>query len=324
MLWHKERNGVRCDLCAVNCFVSKEKFGYCQIRKNISNELYTFNYGKVALNIDNVEKRPLFHFYPGSKSLTVASQGTEGWEISHDRFPRINFKEYSPENLVKTSEKEKTDLISFTHSEPTLIFEFVYRTFKFSHRSNIKNIFVTNGVITTEAVKKLAKYLDAVVVNFKASGDKDFMSKFFVIQDINPIFRAIKQMRKQRVHIEITNTIIPQIGDDVSKCRKLAEWVTTELSPIIPFHILQFHPDERLTELPFTPIATLERCADEAKKAGLRYVYIGNIIEPHGAENTYCYNCRELLIHRISGVLKKSILLRDRCPNCGVKIDIAV
>ncbi len=326
VLWHKERNGVRCELCAVNCFISKEKLGACQFRKNVDNKLFTSNYGKLTgINIDNVERRPLYHFFPGSDTLSIAGQGTEDWQIWTDRLPAAPNKEFAPESIVKMAEKERVDSISYTHAEPTIFYEFMFKTAKLATRSNIKNILVTNGVITEEAIKRISKYINAVVVNFVGSGDPDFMSKYSVVPTMDPILAALKQMKKQRFHIEITNTIIPQIGDNLEKCRKLCEHIAAELMPTIPFHILQFHPTTytKFSDLPFTPIETLEKCAEEARRAGLRYVYIGNTIEPHQAENTFCYNCRELLIERVANKMKKNSLIKDRCPNCGVRIDVA-
>ncbi len=206
-------------------------------------------------------------------------------------------------------------------TEPTIFFEFAYRTAKLAHRSSILNTFVTNGYMTEDAVKKISKYLDAATVDFKASGDSEFYSKFMSVPDVNPIFASLKQMKKQRIFLEVTNLIIPQVGDDIEQCRKLAEWINTEIGSEVPFHILQFFPSHQLTELPLTPVSTLEKCIDEAKKAGLRYVYIGNV-PGHNAENTYCYNCREPLITRSGTNVKNINLFKDRCPNCGLKINI--
>jgi pyruvate formate lyase activating enzyme len=330
MLWHKERNGVRCDLCSRRCFIPKGKTGFCRVRLNKDNELFTLNYGKlVAVNVDPVEKKPLFHFYPGSKSLSISSNGCNfkcpfccNPDISQD-FVKIEGKEYKPEDIVELAEKNNCKSISYTYSEPTIFFEFAYRTAKLAHRSSILNTFVTNGYMTEEAIKKMSKYLDAVTVDFKASADPEFYKKFLAVPDVKPIFENLKQMKKHRVFIEITNLIIPQIGDDVEKCRKLAEWINTELQSNIPFHIIQFFPSHKMLELPTTPISTLEKCIDESKKAGLRCVYIGNV-PGHEAENTYCYNCGEVLIQRNGVIIKKTNLANDRCPNCGLKMNILV
>jgi len=322
-IWHKERNGIRCDLCAVNCFISKDKMGACGMRKNVGNNLFTSNNTLKALVTDTVEKRPLFHFHPGASSLSISGDSPENWKIEHDRLPRVA-RNMTPEQVVKMAEKEGVQVISYTYNEPTLFFEYISRVAKLAHRSSIKNVLSTSGVISEEAVKRIAKYIDATVVNFKASGNPEFMASHHVIKSPEPIFDALRQLKKQRVHIEITNTIVPQIGDSLESCTSLAEHIVAELAPTVPFHILQFHPYGKFADLPFTPMSTLEACARESNRAGLRYVYVGNLIEPNEAESTFCYNCRELLIQRISGILKKNVMQKDRCPNCGVRIDVVV
>lgn len=331
MFWAKERNKVRCNLCARRCLIPDGKMGFCLVRENRSNKLYTLNYGKlVATHVDPVEKKPLFHFYPGATTFSIACRGCnfrcqfcQNWQISHDTPSEQIEKEHTPEEIVRMAEKNNCRAISYTYTEPTIYFEFAFRTAKLAHRGNIKNIFVTNGYIAEDAVKKIAKYLDAATVNFKGSGDPETMKRFSAVADTTPMFECLKQMKKQRIHIEITNLIIPQVGDNIEQCRRLAQWVSTELGSEIPFHVLQFHPDYKLTELPLTPVATLERCIEEARKTGLRHVYIGNV-PGHVDENTYCYNCRELLIERAGGMVKKNSLLKDRCPNCGVRINVVV
>jgi len=332
MLWHRERNGIRCDLCARRCFITKDKRGSCLVRLNKDNKLYTLNYGKlVSVNVDPIEKKPLFHFYPGSTALSIAAAGCNfrcvfccNAEISQaltvEQTGKVPGEEYSPEEVIKLAEKNNCKSISYTYTEPTIFFEFAYRTAKLAHRSNIMNTFVTNGYITEEALKKM-KYLDAATVDFKASADLEFYKKFMSVPNVSPIFDALKQMKKQRIFIEITNLIVPQVGDNIELCKKLAEWINAELGSEIPFHILQFHPEYKLLELPFTPVATLERCIDVARKAGLRYVYIGNV-PGHTSENTYCYNCQEPLIMREGFFVKKNNMIKDRCPNCGLKMNV--
>jgi len=302
------------------------------VRLNKDNKLYSLNYGKLcSVNVDPIEKKPLFHFYPGSKSLSISSPGCNfrcafccNWELSQgvsDTKLEIKGDNYTPEQIVQMAEDNNCRSISYTYTEPTVFFEFAYKTAKLAHRSNILNTFVTNGYISVEALKKIAKYLDAVTVDIKASGDKEFYKKFMSVPDVSPIYAALKQMKKQRVFIEVTNLIVPQFGDSVELCGKLAQWISSEINSDVPFHVLQFFPSNKLLELPPTPVATLERCIEEAKKTGLRYVYIGNV-PGHTDENTYCYNCRELLIKRSAFTLEKSNLVNGRCPNCGLSINI--
>jgi len=334
MFWHKERNGVRCELCARECFIGKGKRGFCLVRLNKDNKLYTLNYGRLcSVNVDPIEKKPLFHFYPGSKSLSIASQGCNfrcafccNWEISqgvNEKKEVLEGQNYTPEQIVRMAEENDCKSISYTYTEPTVFYEFAYKTAKLASRSNILNTFVTNGYMSIEAIKKIAKYLDAVTVDIKASGDPEFYKKFMSVPDVNPVYAALKQMKKQRIFIEITNLIVPQFGDNIDLCRKLAQWISSELNADIPFHILQFFPSHKLLELPPTPVATLEKCIEEARRTGLRYVYIGNV-PGHPDENTYCYNCRELLIKRSGFNVEKINLVNDRCPTCGLRINILV
>ena len=336
MLWEKERNGVRCGLCARRCFIPRDKRGFCRVRLNKDNVLYTLNYGRlVAVNVDPVEKKPFFHFYPGSKALSIAAAGCNfrcqfcdnadisqgiGDQCQPEDMPG---KRYTPEDIVKLAEKNGCKSIAYTYTEPTIFFEFAYKTAKLAKRSNIHNLFVTNGYMAEEAIKKIAKFLDGMVVDVKASLDPEFYKKFMDVPDVKPIYDTLKQAKKQRLFLEVTDLIIPQVGDSVELCRKLAEHVNSNIDSNIPFHVLRFTPSHMMMELPPTPVETLERCAAEARMAGLRHVYVGNV-PGHDDENTYCYNCRELLIKRKGTQIEKNVLLKDRCPNCGFKINVVV
>lgn len=325
MLWHKERNGVRCDLCHARCFIAKDKLGLCQLRKNENNKLYTLNYEKVVdLSCDWIEKKFLFHFLPKAKSLFVSTPGcdlNEHFCIDDFTLSNLQAKKLTAEDIVEEAEKKKCSIISYSFTDPTLSFEFVFKIAKYAHRSNIKNVLITNGYISEEAIKKIAKYLDAASVRFKASGSQQFMKQYSLIPDISPIVSSLKQMKKHRIFVEIANTIIPQIGDDVEDCRKLAELINAEFGSEVPFHLLQFYPNPKFPGLPMTPVALLERCADAARAAGLRFVYISNVPK-NPNQNTYCYNCREPLIVRENLVVKKINLVDGRCPNCGLKINL--
>lgn len=326
MLWQKERNGVRCSVCARKCFISKEKRGYCQVRKNVGNKLYTLNFGKiVSINTVNIEKNPLFHFYPNSNVLFISSPGNnfpDQTQIFTDKNQEnVIGKPYDPEDIVDLAEKDGCKAITYNGTEPFMFFEFVFRTAKLAQRSNIKNAIVTNGFLTEEAIKKITKYIDAFTVNLIASGDPDFYEKFLEVSDTEPLFDVLRQIKKRRAHLEITNLVIPQVGDKLEQCRKLAQWVSSELNPEVPFHLVQFYPDKRFPELPPTPVATLEAFADEVRKTGLRYIYIDNVPN-HPDNNTYCYNCREVIVERKGLAVKKNKLIKGRCPNCGVRINI--
>ncbi len=333
MMWDKERNGVRCNLCARKCFISKGKKGFCEVRKNVDNNLYTLNYGKlVAVNIDPIEKKPFFHFHPGTKALSIASAGCnfkcqfcDNWQISQAPFENgeIMGDDYTPEDIVKMADENDCKSIAYTYTEPTMFFEFVHDTAKMAKRSSIKNVLVTNGYMTEDALKKISKYLDAVVVDVKASLDRQFYKKFMSVPDVQPIYDTLEQIKRQRLFLEITNLIIPQIGDDVEKSKEFAQYINAELSPTTPLHMIRFTPSHKLMELPPTPVDTLERLVRDAQTTGLRYVYVGNV-PGHEDEDTYCYNCRELLIDRNGPKIEEMNLIKNRCSNCGFRIDVEV
>jgi pyruvate formate lyase activating enzyme len=228
---------------------------------------------------------------------------------------------YSPEDIVELALKNGCESISYTYTEPTIFFEFAYKTAKLAYKDGIMNIFVTNGYMSDVAVKKIAKYLDAAVVDFKASGDPEFYKKFVGVPDVQPIYTTLDQMKKHRIFIEITDLIIPNIGEDIAQLKKLVEWINTFLGPDVPLHILQFFPSYKLMEIPVTPIQTLEKFLSVAKEAGQRYVYIGNV-PGHKNENTYCYNCGELIIERHGFRVKKINISEGRCAFCGFRINI--
>lgn len=298
--------------CAGSRFFENEDYHLIPIRK-ISEENYSgFVYN---LEVENKDHSYLSNFVSvGNCCNFTMSQG-----IKDKGLDKVPGEKYDPEDIVELVKKNGCKSISYTYTEPTVFFEFAYKTAKLAHRSNIKNTFVTNGYMTDDAVKKIAKFLDAATIDIKASADQEFYKKFMSVPKVAPIFACLKRMKKQKIFTEITNLIVPQVGDDIEKCEKLAQWITSELGSDVPFHIIQFFPSYKLMELPPTPEETLEKCADVARRAGLRYVYVGNV-PGHPDENTYCHNCRELLIERVGFSVKRLNLINDRCPNCGFKM----
>jgi len=327
MIWLKEGNKIRCELCARRCLIPESKEGFCKVRINKNGTLYTKNYGKiVSMDYDPIEKKPLYHFYPGAQTLSISSVGCNfkcqfciNWDTSQS--DKIIGKTYSPDDIVKIANDKGIKIIAYTYTEPTMFFEFAYRTSRLAKRYNIKNVFVTNGYITSEAIKKIGKYLDAVTVDFKASGNPEFYKKYMNVPDVQPIFDALKSFNKHRVFIEISNLIIPQIGDKPEDNSKLIEWIIENLDSSVPYHLLGFTPFYQMTNIPQTSLEILEKFATDAQQIGLRYPYIGNIWGSK-FENTYCYNCGQSVIER-TGVFINTINLEgNRCPNCGFWINL--
>jgi len=331
LFWHKEKAGktpgVQCELCARECFIVEDARGVCGVRENKDNKLFSLNYGKViALNVDPIEKKPLYHFHPGSFALSYACAGCNwkcayccNWDISQAQRPERLGTKYEPEQIVEMAERENVKIISHTYTEPTVFFEFALEVARLAHKRKIKNTFVTNGYITEKPLREISGYLDAATVDFKASGDESFLQKYASVPSVKPVFKTLKLMKELRIHTEITDLIVPKVGENREKLRELAEWIFRELGPDTPFHIIRFFPSYKMTNFESTPISTLDDFAREAKKTGLKYVYVGNV-PGHDWENTHCPKCNELLIERI-GFGAKSSLSEDKCPKCGVKLE---
>lgn len=324
--WKIAKKGIRCFACVRKCLIKKGDVGFCKFRENIGKKLVSLNFGRVLFT----EKQPienfLYHFMPGSSVLAVISIGSNlegkiGFNDKYEKkFEACSF--YSPDSLIRKARKENVQSIAFLgtkESDPFVYPEFAFRSSRLALRVNIKPIYVTNGFATDDAIKKLSKYLSAALVITYAFCDTKFYKSFGNIGKTDAIYETLVQLKKQRVFIEIANYVVPKLGDNLEKCSEFASWVVSELDSEIPFHILQFYSED-FPELPATPLKTLEECANEAKKAGLRYVYISNF--PHEFNNTYCYNCLQPVIEREVSKLKKFKLVGERCSNCGFRISI--
>jgi pyruvate formate lyase activating enzyme len=328
MLYDKLKEGkVKCNLCNHRCLISPSKKGICAVRENRAGTLYSLVYGSaVSSNVDPIEKKPLFHFLPGSRSYSIATVGCnfkclhcQNSEISqtprdHDR---IIGKNYGCKEIVEDALNCNCKSISYTYTEPTIFFEYAYDTAKLAHKEGIKNVFVTNGYMTSETLKTIGPYLDAANVDLKAFSD-DFY-KDICGAKLNFILDSIRLMKELGVWVEVTTLIIPRLNDREDELQKIAEFIK-EVGEEIPWHVSAFYPTYKLLDYPRTPAKTLHTAREIGLNAGLRYVYCGNIPGDEG-ENTYCYNCKELLIERQGYLISKNRVKDDLCPACGVKID---
>jgi pyruvate formate lyase activating enzyme len=329
MLYEKlEDKKVRCDLCARRCLIKDSALGFCLVRKNEGGTLFSLVYAKaISACADPIGKKPLSHFNPGALVMSIATIGCnfrckfcDNWMISQEK--KIAGRHFSPEEVVKATKDNGCQGISYTYTEPTIFFEYAYDIAKLAHQVGFFNTFVTNGYMTPEAVKTIAPYLDAATVDFKGGGDPDFYRDFSAVLSVEPIYECLKEMKKNDIHIEITNLVVPKTGDSIERIKELAAWIRDALGKDTPFHLLRFHPNYQLTTIPSTPIKTLEEAYAAVKDTGLNYVYVGNV-PGHPYENTYCPNCNELLIKRFSFEITKWNLTKDmRCPACGQEIPI--
>lgn len=314
---------VRCFLCAHHCLINDGKRGICYVRKNIDGTLYTLVYGRVvSMNIDPIEKKPFFHFQPGSTSFSIASVGCnfrcehcQNFEIS--QYPKehegeILGQHVTPEAIVEAAEKNGCKSISYTYTEPTIFFEFAYDCARLAHKRGIKNVFVSNGYTTPEATKVIAPYLDGNNIDLK--GNDDFYKKMCGGK-LDPVKETIRLMKELGVWVEVTTLIIPDYNDSEEDLRNIAEFINS-VDPFIPWHVTQFYPTYQLTDKPRTPIKTLRRARDIGFETGLKYVYEGNV-PGEGGENTYCHNCKKLLIKRFGFSIIENRVKDGNCSECG-------
>ncbi len=320
-----EDSKVRCYLCAHHCVISPNKRGICSVRENRDGTLYSLVYGKIiARNIDPIEKKPLFHFYPASKSYSIATVGCnfkclhcQNYQISQytKEFKEIPGEEMTPEEVVSEALLTGCKSISYTYTEPTIFFEFAYDCAKLAKEKGIKNVFVSNGYISAEATRAIAPFLDANNIDLK--GDENFY-KNIVGAKLQPVLETIKLMKELGVWIEITTLIIPNYNDSPDFLKRAAEFIKS-IDPDIPWHVSQFYPTFRLTDQPRTPVSSLKKAREIGLQSGLRYVYMGNV-PGEGGENTYCPMCGQLLIERRGFFLSKIQMKESKCSKCYTPI----
>lgn len=324
-----KENTVKCNLCSHHCVIKEERRGICGVRENRRGTLYTLVYGQlIAQNVDPIEKKPLFHLDPGSLSFSVATvgcnfkcrfcQNADIAQMPSDRNGMIMGEYLSPETVVREAKQRNCKSIAYTYTEPTIYFEFALDTAKLARKEGIKNVFVTNGYMTPEALEMVAPYLDAANVDLKAFTD-DFYKKQCGAK-LEPVRETLRGMKKKGVFVELTTLIIPGLNDSQTELEQLARFIVEDLGPETPWHISRFHPTYKLTDAPPTPVGTLTMAREIGMKAGLRYVYTGNVPGQEG-ESTACYSCHAPLIERWGFTVRKNRIEAGKCPDCGAVID---
>jgi pyruvate formate lyase activating enzyme len=288
--------------------------------------LYSLVYEKLVANhVDPIEKKPLFHFMPGSSAYSIATVGCnlrckncQNWEISQSPKPNkpIMGNRVSSEKIVETAKNLDCKSIAYTYTEPTIFFEYAYDIANLAVENGLKNVFVTNGYMTKKALKKFAPFLHASNIDLK-SFDEQFYKENCGAK-LKPILETIKLHKKLGIWIEITTLLIPTLNDSKENLTKIAEFIK-DLGSEIPWHVSRFYPNYKLTNLPPTPLKTLRQARDIGLKVGLKYVYQGNI--PGEGENTYCYNCGALLIERYGYQIIKNKILKSKCSSCNNPIE---
>jgi pyruvate formate lyase activating enzyme len=298
------------------------------MRENVEGKLYTLNYAAASsVAVDPIEKKPLFHFYPGSTVLSLGSVGCnfrckhcQNWNISQAELEDISLREIIPKDAVKLARDYNCKSIAWTYNEPTMWLEYTIDSAKLARKDNIKTIYVTNGYMTEESLDLIGPYLDAANVDLKGMSEQFY--KELCDARMQPVLDSIKRIYEKKIHLEITNLMIPGYNDSEKNIKALVNFMVNELGVDVPLHFTRFFPYYELKDVPPTAVADLEKAYKTAKDAGMKYVYIGNVPSGTG-ENTYCHSCGELLIERNGYQIMADSLKKDkRCPECGTNINI--
>jgi len=325
---HLEDDAVRCRLCAHGCVIKPGKRGICGVRENRGGILATLVYERViAEHVDPIEKKPLFHFHPGSLSYSIATPGcnfkcrfcqnADIAQMPAEHRGILRGAPRAPDDIVEAALSQKCRTIAYTYTEPTIYFELALETARRAHAVGLKNIFVTNGYMTADALDLLAPVLDGANVDLKAFND-DFYRRMCGAR-LQPVLAALKGMRARGIFVEVTTLVIPGLNDDPDELHDLAAFIAAELGVDTPWHISRFHPTYRLTDRPPTPVETLHRARSIGRKAGLRYVYVGNVPGTAGA-HTLCPGCGVRVIGRWGFSVSDYRITAGCCDACGQEI----
>ena len=325
-----EEDTVDCHLCSHRCHIAPGKRGFCRVRENRRGTLYTHSYGRlIARHMDPIEKKPLYHFLPGTRAYSIATPGCnfrcsfcQNWQISQvDSTPVFQQIEYTPpEDVVQAALEGGARSIAYTYTEPTIFMEYALDCAELAREEGLGNCFVTNGYQTPEAIGAMAGLIDAANVDLKAFSEEFY--RHYCKSSLEPVLESIRNMHEAGIHVEVTTLVVPDQNDSKEELRGIAEFLAG-VSPDIPWHISRFHPDYQESDIPATPMETMERAAEAGEQAGLHYVYLGNVLTSSG-QNTKCPGCGRMLIKR-SGFARPSIHLDDgKCPDCGEEVPVVL
>ena len=324
--WHKEKPAiVKCLLCARRCVIPPGERGECNARINIDGELRSLVYGHpVAINIDPIEKKPFYHFLPGSVALSLATSGCplhcrfcQNWTISQAKPEDFDAPFISPEQIARGAAQRQTPIVAFTYNEPTVFMEYLADIASQAKKLKLRNVLVSCGFMNSEPLKEMCSLLDAIKIDLKGYSP-DFYRNV-CNAELQPVLNSILQVAKSSVHLEIVNLVVPTLNDSNKMMTGLVDWIAGEIGPDVPIHFTRFHPDYRLLNLSPTPVATLERFRDYAFDRGLHYPYVGNV-PGHEGNNTLCPRCHKTIIKRRSFFLEEMNIQNGCCKFCGEKI----
>jgi len=322
-------NKVQCNLCSFRCKIAIGDTGRCFVRKNIAGKLFSLNYGRIcAANIDPIEKKPLFHFQPASNSFSVASPGCnfrcgfcQNWQISQMPYEQkeIRGQILYPNQIVAAAIQGGCKSISYTYTEPTVFMEFCDECGRLAKQEDLKNVFVSNGYFTRDAIKLASEWLDGINIDLKSFSD-DFYKRVCKAT-LQPVLDAISYIAKEtNIWLEVTTLIVPGENDSEDELKKIADFIVTNAGPEVPWHVSRFFPNYKYVNAKATPVETPEKAMEIGKAAGLNYIYVGNMPGGKG-ESTFCHSCGKLLIERIGFQVFANRTVKSCCPDCHTKVE---
>ncbi|MGM0442071.1 MAG: AmmeMemoRadiSam system radical SAM enzyme [Elusimicrobiota bacterium] len=317
---------IECQLCPKKCRIPPGKSGDCRVRLNIDGRLISASYGRpCALHVDPIEKKPLFHFMPGSPIFSISTAGCnlhckncQNWQISQNSVWDTQNYNMPPEKVVRIAKKEDCKSIAYTYGEPSIFYEYTYDTARIARKKGLKNVMVTSGYLNPGPVKKLYTHIDAANTDLKSINDKFYRD--ICDATLKPVLDTLVLQKKLGVWVEVTNLVIPTLNDDPGEIRKLAKWIFKNLGEETPLHFSRFYPTYKMRNLPPTPTETLKNARKEARNAGLKYVYIGNVGATE-AEDTFCPECGEKIIDRTGYKVNYFRIKDGKCENCSNTIE---
>jgi pyruvate formate lyase activating enzyme len=316
---------IECQLCPRACRLGDKERGYCGVRENQGGTYYTLVYGKAcSLNIDPIEKKPFFHFLPGTNALSLATAGCnvncrfcQNWTISQVRPEQVENADIPPERVAAEAQESGCPSIAYTYTEPIVFFEYMYDTAVEARKKRVRSVVVSAGHVNPEPLKDLIGVVDGIKVDLKGFS-QDFYSHY-VRGELKTVLETIRTVAKSKVWLEIVYLVIPTLNDSTVMIRETARWVKNEVGDHVPVHFSRFQPLYLVKNLPPTPISTLEAARDTALEEGLRFVYLGNV-PGHPGENTYCANCRKTVIRRTGFTVEDIQIKGGKCKFCGASV----
>jgi len=316
---------VKCLLCAQGCIIKSGERGKCRDRMNVNGELRTLVYGHpVAIHVDPIEKKPFYHFLPGSDAFSFATAGCplrckfcQNWEISQSRPEDFDTRFVPPKEMVGSASSKRSPIIAFTYNEPTVFLEYLADTAVLARKQKLRCVMVSCGFMNSDPLAELCRILDAIKIDLKGFSP-DFYRNVSGAE-LQPVLNTIRQISRSGIHLEIVNLVVPTLNDSEKMMKDLVDWIIGEIGPDVPIHFTRFHPDYQLLNLPPTPVATLERFRNHAMSKGIHYAYVGNVPD-HPGNHTYCPQCGKAIIQRSSIFVTGLNMEHGKCKFCGKTI----